>query len=208
MLSVYAETDFRKPTNPEKILIGLKSMKTSPYIAAPTVYDWYSSWPSLNIPFHFLHNYKLKVNLIFVTNESKEKETHHQQQPFRENTKRIGLVLYLHAYGSPMSPMCHWEPFYKWNFKFQHQNFQHFLSLPFFLPPNNRILAQIFQSLPEKSIGETQISFPSYLVLLAWDPHYAIPFEFAALCHFKGHVPASLSVMSPLRSPRASSHFI
>lgn len=129
-------------------------------------------------------------------------------------TQRIGLVCEIRTVFAwvrlPNEPDVPWESFYKWNFKFYFSaNISNTFSLSFsFFPPNNRILAQIFQSLPEKSIGETQISFPSYLVLLAWDPHYAIPFEFAALCHFKGHVPPSLSVLSPLRSPRASSHFI
>lgn len=129
-------------------------------------------------------------------------------------TRRIGLVCEIRSVFAwvrlPNEPDVPWEPFYKWNFKFYFSaNISNTFSLSLsFFPPNNRILAQIFQSLPEKSIGETQISFPSYLVLLAWDPHYAIPFEFAALCHFKGHVPPSLSVLSPLRSPRASSHFI
>jgi len=141
----------------------------------------------------------LEVNLVFE--KTRRKKLTNNSCCLGKTLKQLvlfaRLVLYLHVYGSPMSLM--------------HSEI-HFInetsnstpaptSLSLSSPSNNSILAEIFQSLPGKSIGETQISFPSYLVLLAWDPHYAISFEFAAFCHFKRHVPPSLSVLSPLRFP-------
>lgn len=148
-----------------------------------------------HITFSIMISWRL-IRFLWQTKARKKKLT--TNNSCLGKTQIIGLVCESRTVFAwvwlPNEPDVPWEPFYKWNFKFYFSaNISNTftLSLTFCLSPYNRILAQIFKSLPEKSISETQISFPLYLVLLAWDPHYVIPFVFAALCHFKGHVPPS-----------------
>lgn len=159
----------------------------------------------MNIQYHSLYNNMLEVNSVLRQMKPRRKKLTNNSCCLGKTLKQLvlfaRLVLYLHVYGSPMSLMNSESHFINETLNSTSApTFPTSLSLSLFPLKQQNPGTNI--SIPPRKIDRWDtISFPSYLVLLAWDPHCAISFEFAALCHFKRHVPPSLSVLSPLRFP-------